>query len=264
MKIIFFLFLLLFHVTSIEQIQAQDKISNQTVQSVLGNPQSQKFSLHNPNYFIAGDDDLKLQFSFKYRLSRRIPFYFAYSQLMLWDIYNESKPIKDVNFKPEIFYRLLSSESDTLKTLDMGIFHNSNGKLGFESRSLNRIFFRANYFTNYKKHDIDANLMIFKTYSKDDFNSDIVKYSGYWELLIYFSNLITNEEQSLNLEFKINAGEEVFDFHNGSYQVGLIYNFHSPSFNPSIYLQYFEGYNESLISYNQKSSEYRLGLLLTF
>lgn len=258
-KIYYLLFVVL-----INTVHAQAVNENKKVEAILGTPKNQKFSFHNPSYFILGDEDLKLQFSFKYRVVQKIPLYFAYSQLMFWDVYKESKPFADINYKPEIFYRLFSSESQSLKTLDFGFFHHSNGEDGDDSRSLDRYFVRANYLTKWKRHYLDFNLMVYNTMNEDIQNMDIENHYGYWELLFYFTNLVMVDEQSLNLEIKTYAGKEFFDFDQGGVQVGLIYDFHSENFNPSVYLQFFEGYGESLINYNQQRTEYRLGLLLTF
>jgi phospholipase A1 len=257
-------FLILIFVVVINSVNAQTIEETKTVESIVGTPNKQKFSFHNPSYFILGDEDLKLQFSFKYRVVQKFPLYFAYSQLMFWDIYKESKPFADINYKPEIFYRLFSSESHSLKTLDFGFFHNSNGEDAEKSRSLDRYFARANYLTKWKRHYLNFNLMVYNTMNTDEQNADIKNHYGYWELLFYFTNLVMVDDQSLNLEIKTYAGKDVFDFDQGAFQLGLVYDFHSENFNPSIYLQFFEGYGESLINYNQQNTEWRLGLLLTF
>jgi phospholipase A1 len=236
----------------------------QTIEAIFGTPENLKFSFHQPTYFVFGDDDLKLQFSFKYRLARSFPIYFAYTQLMFWNIYDESKPFADVNYKPEIFYRLLETDSKSFKTLDMGYLHTSNGRDEDMSRSLDRIFVRGNYLTKFKRHYLDVNLMVFKIFNEDDTNKDIVNHLGYWDLSMMLTDLILIEDQSLDLEFRTYAGSKGYDLDQGATQIGLIYNFGSENFNPSIYLQRFEGYGESLMTYNKRRTEYRLGLLLAF
>lgn len=259
-KLIIFIFIILKNAVYAE---SYDEIKK-TAETVVGTPKSQKFSPHNPGYFILGAEDLKLQFSLKYRIVQKFPLYLAYSQLMFWDIYKESKPFADINYKPEIFYRIFSNESDSFKTLDFGFLHNSNGEDDAKSRSVDRYFIRANYLTKWKRHFMDFNLMIYNSMNEDEENFDITNHYGYWELLFYLTNLVMVDEQSLNLEIKTYAGKEVFDFDQGAFQLGLIYDFHSENFNPSIYLQFFQGYGESLINYNQQRTEWRLGLLLTF
>jgi outer membrane phospholipase A len=106
--------------------------------------------------------------------------------------------------------------------------------------------------------------MLYKIYNEDETNKDIVNHLGYYSLGFFVSDLILLEDDHMDLEFKIFAGSKVYDFDKGGYQVGLVYNFDSDEFNPSIYLQRYEGFAESLDGYNIKRTEYRLGLLLAF
>ena len=236
----------------------------ETIEAIFGTPENQKFSFHQPTYFVFGDEDLKLQFSFKYRLAKKLPVYFSYTQLMFWDIYKESKPFDDVNYKPEIFYRLIDNDSKSFKTLDMGYLHTSNGRDQEFSRSLDRIYLRSNYITKINRHYLDVNLMVYKIFNEDDTNKDIVNHLGYWDLSMMLTDLILINDQSIDLEFRTYAGSKGYDFDQGAAQVGLLYNFGSDNFNPALYLQWFEGYAESLIKYNKKRSEIRLGFMLSF
>lgn len=244
---------------------ARDQDLDQKLDALFGTPETQSFSYHNTTYFIFGVEDLKLQFSFKYRLAKSVPVYFAYTQLMFWEIYDQSKPFGDVNYRPEVFYRWVESESSSFKTIDTGYMHTSNGEDKDDSRSLDRIFVRTNYLTKFKRHLVNTNLMVFGIFNQDkENNGDIVNHIGYWDLTMVFTDLVVVNEQSLALEFRAYAGSKIIDFDQGATQVGLIYDFKSDGFNPSIYFQWFEGYGESLIDYNKRNTAYRLGLMLTF
>lgn len=91
---------------------------DQVVQSIYGIEQNQKFSFHLPTYFIFGANDLKLQYSFKYRVAKATPFYISFTELLFWDIYKKSKPFSDINYRPEAFYRLIDNSKKSLSTLD--------------------------------------------------------------------------------------------------------------------------------------------------
>ncbi|MBF0362353.1 MAG: phospholipase A [Oligoflexia bacterium] len=233
-------------------------------ESIVGLIMSEKFSLYQPNYFIIGLNDLKMQFSFKYRFARAIPLYLGFSQLMFWSIYDKSKPFKEINYLPEAFYRFLDKKNNTFKTLDMGYLHLSNGKKGIESKSVDRVYLRANYISKLNRHNLDFNLMTYYSYNIEETNKDIVEHIGYWDLKISVSNLIVYENQNLDLELRLFAGSKLIDLNNGAYQIGLIYNFASSNMNPAIYLQIFQGYAENLLDYNQRHKEYRLGLVLSY
>lgn len=233
------------------------------VESIFGTDKNQKFSYHETNYFAFGDDDLKLQFGFKYRLARTFSFYFAYSQLMFWDIYDESKPFEDVNFKPEFFYRILEEQSTVLRSLDFGYLHTSNGRAGDESRSIDRLIARANIASKIRRHLLGGTFMVYKIFNEDETNDDIVEHLGYWNAHFYLTDILRVETQRLDLELMLYAGDKLINFDQGAYQLGFIYRFGSENFNPSLYLQRFEGYAENLLNYDKRTAEWRLGLMLS-
>lgn len=256
-------FLLLFIcLYSIPCLKADD--TQKIVTAIFGDDKNQKFSLHQPFYFIFGDDDLKLQFSFKYRMARNLSFYFAYSQVMFWDIYEKSKPFEDVNYRPELFYRFLEGGSKFFQSVDMGYLHTSNGQSGDPSRSLDRVFIRSNLASKIKRHNIGAIVMAYAIYNEDKTNADIVKHLGYWDATFYISDLFRIERQRMDVEIRLYAGEKGYDVDQGAYQLGFIYRTGSDNFNPSFYLQRFEGYSENLLNYKKKTAEWRLGLMLAF
>lgn len=255
--------ILLFYLIYSPSVFAESAVDSKII-NIYGNRESEKLSLYQPTYFIFGKNDLKLQFSFKYRMAKSIPFYFGLTQTMFWKIYDGSKPFQDINYFPETFYRLFDRESDAFKTLDMGYMHSSNGKKGGDSRSIDRVFIRTNYLTTFKRHYLDFNLMVFNIYNPDNTNSDIRDHLGYWDLKMAVTKLIIHEKQSLDLELRLFGGSKIIDLKNGGYQIGLLYNLASANFNPSLYLQRYEGYSEHLLHYKQRHSEYRLGFLLSY
>lgn len=233
-------------------------------ENILGISTNQKFSYYEPSYLIFGEDDLKLQFSFKYRLSKSHNLYFAYTQLMFWDIYGESKPFRDVNYRPEGFYRLADRMGSVFGSLDFGYLHYSNGKEKEDSRSLDRIFLRTNFSTKAFDYVLGGTLMVYQIFNEDDTNRDIVNHLGYWELKMFVADILTFLEQRVDLQVRTYAGSKVFDIDKGGYEIGLVYNLVSADFNPAIYLQRFEGYTESLIDHEKKRTEYRLGIMLSY
>lgn len=106
--------------------------------------------------------------------------------------------------------------------------------------------------------------MVYQIYNEDVTNDDIVNYLGYWDAHFYVSDLIRIERQQLDLEVRTYAGSKVFNLDQGGHLVGLIYRIGSDNFNPSFYFQRFEGYGESLLNYNKRRTEHRLGLMLYF
>jgi outer membrane phospholipase A len=246
-----------------EETNSYEQEINKKIESIAGTF-NDKFSLYNPTYFIFGRNDLKLQFSFKYRLAKSVPVYFGFTQTMFWNIYDGSKPFKDINYMPEIFYRLFDEKSDAFRTLDFGYLHTSNGRKDADSRSLDRVFARGIYITKMNRHHLIFNLMVFNIYNEDPTNKDITKRMGYWDLKATVTRIFVHENQSMDLELRAFAGSQLYDINKGAIQTGLIYNFGSENINPAIYFQTFHGYAENLLDYNKSHSEYRLGFLLSY
>lgn len=244
-------------------IYAVDNLTATKLDSIFGANPNENFSFYKPTYFIFGPNDLKLQFSFKYRIAKSFPIYFAYTQQMFWNIYDGSKPFRDINYNPEFFYRLFEHADNSLRTIDIGYLHSSNGKKDQDSRSFDRFFLRGNYLTKLDRHYMEFNLMLYKIFN-DNENKLATRNYGYWDLTLAFLDLIVHEKQSLDLELRAFAGTRGYDFNKGGQQVGLIYNTGSDNFNPSIYLQRYSGYGETLLDFNQKKTEYRLGLMLSY
>lgn len=240
-----------------EKLDADDKL-------VYGNDSETKFSPYLPTYFVVGKDDIKLQLSGKYRVARNFDIYAAYTQTMFWSIFNDSQPFKDINYNPELFYRIveLDSDKELLKSIDIGYVHRSNGKDGLDSRSVNRIFAKANLVTQIGRHDIVADLMVYKIIDGENYNSDSQKYMGYWDFIFYVSDLVRHNGGRLNLQLKFNAGTKIYNTNMGGRTIGLIYDFGSENFNPSLYLQYYSGYMENLLEYNKNTDQVRLGFML--
>jgi phospholipase A1 len=253
------LFLFIFYISL---VWANDKPNK--VESLVGLNAYENFSLYQSNYFIFGRHDLKLQFSFKYRLAKSVPLYLGFTQKMFWYVYDRSKPFKDINYVPETFYRVLDKNTDAFKALDIGHMHTSNGKKELESRSLDRVYLRANYLTRFDRHNLDFTLMIFKIYNTENTNRNIEDHMGYWEFKMALTDLIVHKTQNIDLEVRLFAGKKITNLSQGASQIGLIYNIASVNMNPAIYLQRYVGYAENLLEYNQRHSEYRLGLLLSY
>lgn len=255
--------LFLFTLTvSITQVFANDK--DAIADAVFGAKLNEKFTLHEPTYFVFGDDDLKLQFSMRYRLSKKYNFYFALTQLMFWSIYDKSKPFRELNYKPEVFYRFINKEDSALRSIDVGYYHHSNGKDGLSSRSLDKVFLRTSFITNHHDQLLGAIVKLQKIFNEDSTNEDISNYLGFWELTAFYSGLISIDGNNLGIRFRTFAGSKVYDIDKGGYEVGLVYNLDSSDLNPMLYLQRYEGYSETLLDYNRRSTEYRLGFMLAY
>ncbi len=207
--------------------------------------------------------EAKFQLSFKALLSEnlfknRANFYFGYTQLSLWQIYDQerSAPFRDTNFEPELF---LTFDGTTdagaldLRRFDIGITHQSNGVSRPDSRSWNRVYAQFLFDTEFISINAKPWIRIPDSAKRDD-NDDIEKYLGYGELT--FSVLVRKHLLSVMLRNNLRA-----DNNKGAIQVD--YSFALTRTITGL-AQMFSGYGETLIDYNQPVDRYSIGISLGY
>lgn len=235
---------------------------------------ARNFGTHDPIYFLYGHKDpaAKFQISFKYRLlgnpddtdsrSTTRGLYMAYTQRSLWDTRSESSPFHDTSYMPEIFFQSsapapVSSQKFGFTWLgwQAGFRHESNGKDGDNSRSLNIVYIRPAMLLG----KINSWRLIFAprlyAYIGDmSDNPDMRQYRGYAEWLLSFGK---NRCTELNAVARIGT-----HFEHGSIELNLTHPIRivRADFETYLHLQYFKGYGESLRDYNQRASQLRLGI----
>lgn len=183
--------------------------------------------------------------------------YVAYSQVAFWQAYNSkiSSPFREINFEPEIFLAFrtdyqLAGFTGTLASI--GLNHQSNGRSKPLSRSWNRIM--ATVILNR-----DDTYIIFKPWfripersSKDD-NPSMEKYYGYGELQVI--QQLKAHTLTLLLRNNLRASGN-----KGAVQIDWSFPLHKKL---KGYVQYFNGYGESLVDYNHKNNRLGIGIMLT-
>jgi phospholipase A1/A2 len=230
---------------------------------------------YEPMYFIAGakSPNAKFQISFAYQLlnhngflATNMPvlqgFHIAYTQTSLWDWNAPSAPFYDTSYKPEFFYaweNVTRGESTNWFQLDLqgSLKHESNGKSGADSRSVNIAYLRPT-LTLGRDDGLQLTLQPrVWTYLGDlSDNPDIADYRGYADL-----RTIVGWKRGLELSALCRMGK---DGNHQSAQLDLTYPTMKFFGSFSLYLdvQYFTGYGESLLGYNKKSDELRVGFAL--
>jgi len=213
--------------------------------------------------------EIKFQFSFKLPLIKDIfhnngTLFFAYTNLSFWQAYNKdiSSPFRETNHEPELF---LNVENDwkilgmTNRTNGFGIVHQSNGQSGTLSRSWNRVYGlflldRGNLVLAFKPwYRIPEDEKSSPTDPAGDDNPDIHKFLGYGEIYAFYKW----ERQTLGLMVRNNLRSHD---NKGAVQVDWTFPI---SRRLKGYVQYFNGYGESLIDYNSSVNRIGLGVLLT-
>lgn len=209
----------------------------------------------------------------KFQLSIKVPLnyddillendglFFAMTLESWWQVYanNISKPFRETNYQPEIFYiaplpwHPFGSNTGFL----VGAEHQSNGRSQQLSRSWNRVYagilMETDNFAMAIKPWIRLreNEKEFELDPKGDDNPDILDYMGHFE--------VTMAYKFDELEF-IFEGRQNFARHKGGYKFGATFPFWGRL---KGYVEYFTGYGNSLIEYNHKQQRIGIGIALT-
>jgi len=184
-------------------------------------------------------------------------FFFAYTQKVWWQLYSNSEPFREVNFEPEFFITLPTNQvidkATGLKVLKIGFSHESNGQDERRSRTWNRIYASTLWQHGQLFTNLRAWYRIPEPENTDE-NTDIHKYMGYGDLS--FNYLYGKNQFGLLLRNNL-------DFDDGQNRGALKADWSYPFFNAYNtywYLEYFNGYGESLIDYNRRVEKIGIGL----
>jgi outer membrane phospholipase A len=236
-----------------------------------GNAFLGNLSSYAPIYAVYGpgtNSDGRLQISFKYQLFGEPgavggdnPFingiHFAYTQRMFWDLGARSSPFRNVDYMPEIFYLVPATAVGKKIALggQAGLRHESNGRSGLASRSLNTLYVQpvATFPVGRYTLSLGPRLSLYAGRLED--NPDIKRYRGNTGLFLEIG-----EEDGLRLttnsRFNFASGKGATDAEL-SYPLDRIV---ASSLNLYIFGQAFAGYGENLLDYNRKTTRLRIGI----
>ena len=250
-----------------------------TLTQVISNNIFNALSFYEPTYFILGSyPAAEFQFSIKYKVLNyegpRNPFahlYFAYTQTSFWDLISPDPSFYDTSYKPSVFLLypdVLDQKIGEKFHLDLqgGTEHESNGRGGTGERSLYTVYLQPT-----ATFDLPLNLKLALQPRIRDYywvghnNPDIADYRGYADLLGSLTWKDPQSDEKIQFATKFRIGDEgshpglQFDLRFNLAFVSLLSNF-----NPTIQVQYFTGYGQTLRQYNQTSHAIRAGLCLTY
>jgi phospholipase A1 len=229
-------------------------------------------SLHKPMYLMpltysedyhGSHSEVLFALSLKQRLFG-IPLYFGYSQKSFFDAYDEhdSKPFRETDYNPELFYRWIPQDSERWHHLglDFGVEHESNGQSLPDSRSWNRLYLSpfqaAGTHLFYWKWwwRFPENKDLPPTDPNRDDNPDIQSYYGYSELHVE-QQLFGEHHHLAHAMFRYNP-------ETGRGALNLQYSIPSPDGSYFWCFYLWQGYGESLIDYNHSITRVGLGVML--
>lgn len=235
------------------------------------------FSGHEPIYMLFGIDpaSAKFQLSFKYRLfSKNAPlaqkwediprFHFAYTQTSFWDLESTSKPFEDNNYKPELLYyreRIplpQCFEWISRFNFQYGVQHESNGRDGEFTRSLNIAYIRPELvFGSPGDNQFQLSPKFWLYVGDLEENPDIAEYRGYMD---FFAKYGKADDMQLSCNARVGS-----KFDKGSLQLDFSYplkKLFRDNLDLFLQVQYFTGYGESLLRYDEKSTRVRVGFAI--
>ena len=226
-------------------------------------------------YEFAGDWAKKLEHSeAKIQISMKVPLnktdiftpgdglYFGFTLQSWWQVYNDalSAPFRETNYQPELFYlsRLDWKPLGGNTGFGVGIEHQSNGRSQVLSRSWNRVY--VNFL--YEKDNYAFSLRPWYRFkeadkkdplsSDGDDNPDIEKYMGHFDLKAAY--------RFKKHEFSLIGRNNLRSDNKGAIEFGWSFPLTG---HLKGYVQYFNGYGESMIDYDISQERIGIGILLT-
>lgn len=215
-----------------------------------------------PTYLLYHEDVSKVQASFKYKILRKKPLYLGYTHNIYWKLNEESRPIYDTNYNPELFYRF-SIKNKFLDNIDLITGHKSNGKDFEESRSFDYSGVQFNSLYKVDNMLLTSGIRVRSTYGFDAPNADLIDYQGPFEFNFSVSQFMASTIDKAELSIRIFSGGRWGEyFGKGGQEISLAFRIMGVEITPSFIIQYYNGYNDSLQNYNQRQEVVRFGFLL--
>lgn len=206
--------------------------------------------------------ELQFQLSFKFPLYKNLTlfdksfdFYAAYTNRSFWQSFDDkdSIPFRETNHEPEAWVEW-DADIDildfNLHKMMLGVNHQSNGQTGLLSRGWNRIFVQG--LLQHKR-----SYLSFKTWQRfdeqDEFDNsfDYQKYLGDYELEAAYKWKDKTFALTVRNRYKLNA--------YGSVQIEYT---HPINRRFKGYIQYFNGYGDSLIDMQHYGQKFAIGVVL--
>ncbi len=174
----------------------------------------------------------------------------SYTQLSYWQVYNKSQFFRETDYEPALF---VSDHYLPNWLASSGVVHQSNGRGGTYERSWNRAYADLTFSGVHWMVSVKPWVLIFKSDSSDLHNQDIAKYLGYERVVVAYK--YDRQEWSVMLRNSVESG-----FQRIALELDYSFPIHGILHG---YIQYFHGYGQSLIEYNQKTNSAGIGIALS-
>lgn len=234
-------------------------------------PDEPVISANEPMYLVLGSRggvNARFQLSFKYRLvepdgaiGQALPWlrnlHFGYTQTSIWDLAEESKPFRDTSYRPSLFWQWNLGEGNSglrPTRLRAGYEHESNGKDGSSSRSIDMLFAQPTWRWDFNGGTSLSFSPKFYGYLDKEDNPDIARYRGHADWIARYG-----KDDGWMLAAQVRRGTAG----KGNAQLDLSYPLRESIFARAggfLHFQLFSGYGESLLDYNrERETQVRVG-----
>jgi phospholipase A1 len=258
---------------NLETLTAPEPEKTKAQRTALARFFDNHLSPYEPIYFLIGNyPAAEFQLSLKFQLfdltngyAVVTNLYFAYTQTSYWDLISHDPSFFDTSYKPSMFAYfpgLLSRKDDAIQLdLQGGVEHESNGRGGAQERSIYTAYLQPRITFGKPGHLQFALQPRAWTYFWVGHNNpDIAAFRGYADLHAFLTlKPEPNSWANFQIETRFRMGDG--GAHPGI-QIDGRYKF--PHFNPTIDVQYFEGYGQTLRQYNKEAHGLRVGLCLWY
>jgi len=224
-----------------------------------------------PVYFVLGTrggTNARFQLSFKYRLFDRqmgwgrdqpwlAGFYLGYTQTSFWNLEEKSKPFRDTSYRPSLFWAWRRTDAKTwIDALRAGYEHESNGKDGAQSRSIDILFVQPEWrwdLPDGKRLEFAPKLY---GYLDKEENPGIPRYRGYADWQLRYGDEVRSWRAMARLG-TAGKGSLTLDWFERTRALGI------GPVSGYLHLQFFAGYGENILDYDQRrKSQLRLGFAI--
>lgn len=224
-----------------------------------------------PVYFVVGargGTNARFQLSFKYRLfdrqlgwGREQPwlagFYLGYTQTSFWNLQDESKPFRDTSYRPSVFWAWERTDAKTwIDALRAGFEHESNGREGEQSRSIDILFVQPHW-----RWDLESGKRLEFTpklygYLDKEENPDIQRYRGYADWQLRYGDA-TRSWRAMARFGTASKGSVTLDWFERTRVLGF------GTISGYLHVQFFAGYGENILDYDRRfKSQLRVGFAI--
>lgn len=261
----------------------------EAVDEVYQPSETSPFGVHEPMYFIYGRDpaEIKFQVSFKYRLFHNIRddsplrwlqnLNIAYTQLSFWDFSEASKPFRDSSYKPEFFYDIGDPTNEDglmfpglgLRKVRVGFLHESNGRDGLASRSLNYAYVQPEFVYDFDRPmqsciecewwELSIKPKAWHYIGSTADNPDIDDFRGHAELAVRLMQRDSRRQSGPGVMVSLRKGDAQ-EKATLTIDATTPFPFVQKLFTPNLHMQFLSGYSESLLGFDKKDTRFRVGI----